>query len=406
MAQARIYATGNRKTRSPASTSRQGPVASRQRPEFESTSRLLALRAVATQPLVLTGKADSRRRRREHRRRRPMSQAESVKFGIAKALQIENPELRTQLKRAGFLTRDAADQGAEKSTASRGRGNGSSSPSGKPRKGRRRPNRAISRREGRGNRLPLLFVRGVKPAGFPAAKPYTMGRMGKRMKRVAIFGRPVHRFRVIRLLLSTRGEALRPHLGAVLRAVPRAGVPSVQGEARRVSFGKMERLLSRSSTSPSSPPAHLVVLCRGGRSCPGDSCDRPVGDFRFRSIPLYESVYGVATRVRPLRKSGLRPSESTGRDPEDTPCRRPAASHLGDPGPVPAPRGRARRPEGDRGGLQDRRFRGGRVHPRFHTRRSRGRPAVRTAEAPHNPEMDQELSIAAGERWRSPSSRT
>jgi small subunit ribosomal protein S9 len=28
-------------------------------------------------------------------------------FGIAKALQIENPELRTSLKRAGLLTRDA-----------------------------------------------------------------------------------------------------------------------------------------------------------------------------------------------------------------------------------------------------------------------------------------------------------
>jgi small subunit ribosomal protein S9 len=102
MAQARIYATGKRKTAVARVYIKAGSgritVNGR---EFEEYFPVLALRAVATQPLVLTGK------RTLVDVGGPMSQAESVKFGIAKALQIENPELRTQLKRAGFLTRDA-----------------------------------------------------------------------------------------------------------------------------------------------------------------------------------------------------------------------------------------------------------------------------------------------------------
>jgi len=92
---------GNGRPRSPASTSRQGPV------ESPSTAGVRGIfpgacssrgRDAAPGP---DRKAHKCRRRREHRRRRPHVPGESVKYGIAKALQIENPELRTQLKRAG-----------------------------------------------------------------------------------------------------------------------------------------------------------------------------------------------------------------------------------------------------------------------------------------------------------------
>jgi small subunit ribosomal protein S9 len=108
MAQARIYATGKRKTAVARVYIKAGSgritVNGR---EFEEYFPVLALRAVATQPLVLTGKRTLVDVDVNIGGGGPMSQAESVKFGIAKALQIENPELRTQLKRAGFLTRDA-----------------------------------------------------------------------------------------------------------------------------------------------------------------------------------------------------------------------------------------------------------------------------------------------------------
>ena len=108
MAQARIYATGKRKTAVARVYIKAGvgriTVNGR---EFEEYFPVLALRAVATQPLVLVGKRTSVDVDVNIGGGGPMSQAEAVKFGIAKALQIENPELRTQLKRAGFLTRDA-----------------------------------------------------------------------------------------------------------------------------------------------------------------------------------------------------------------------------------------------------------------------------------------------------------
>jgi small subunit ribosomal protein S9 len=104
MAQARIYATGKRKTAVARVYIKAGAgritVNGR---EFEEYFPVLALRAVATQPLVLTGKRTLVDVDVNIGGGGPMSQAESVKFGIAKALQIENPEL----KRAGFLTRDA-----------------------------------------------------------------------------------------------------------------------------------------------------------------------------------------------------------------------------------------------------------------------------------------------------------
>ncbi|MGB5995391.1 MAG: 30S ribosomal protein S9 [Candidatus Deferrimicrobiaceae bacterium] len=108
MAQAKVYATGKRKTSiarvfvTPGS----GRILVNGR-EFEEYFPVLALRAAAVQPLVLTGKRQSVDVDVNVRGGGPASQADSLKYGIAKALQIDNPELRPMLKRAGFLTRDA-----------------------------------------------------------------------------------------------------------------------------------------------------------------------------------------------------------------------------------------------------------------------------------------------------------
>ncbi len=75
--------------------------------EFENYFPVLSLRALAVQPLVLTGKRESVDVEVNIAGGGLAAQADSVKYGIAKALQNENPQLRTVLKRAGFLTRDA-----------------------------------------------------------------------------------------------------------------------------------------------------------------------------------------------------------------------------------------------------------------------------------------------------------
>jgi len=108
MAQAKIYATGKRKTAIARVyvKSGTGRITVNGR-EFEDYFPVLALRSVVTQPLVLTGKRTTVDVDVNIGGGGPMAQAESVKSGIAKALQIENPELRIPLKRAGFLTRDA-----------------------------------------------------------------------------------------------------------------------------------------------------------------------------------------------------------------------------------------------------------------------------------------------------------
>ena len=108
MAQAKVYATGKRKTAiarvfvTPGS----GRILVNGR-DFEEYFPVLALRAAAVQPLVLTGKRQSVDVDVNVKGGGPASQADSLKYGIAKALQIDNPELRPMLKRAGFLTRDA-----------------------------------------------------------------------------------------------------------------------------------------------------------------------------------------------------------------------------------------------------------------------------------------------------------
>ncbi len=108
MAQTKIQATGKRKTSiarvylTPGS----GRIQVNGR-EFEEYFPVLALRAVAVQPLVLAGKRQSVDVVVNVTGGGLSSQADSLKYGIAKALQTENPELRSMLKRAGYLTRDA-----------------------------------------------------------------------------------------------------------------------------------------------------------------------------------------------------------------------------------------------------------------------------------------------------------
>ncbi|NNG46356.1 MAG: 30S ribosomal protein S9 [Deltaproteobacteria bacterium] len=108
MTQAKVYATGKRKTSiarvfvTPGS----GRILVNGR-DFEEYFPVLALRAAAVQPLVLTGKRQSVDVDVNISGGGPASQADSLKYGIAKALQIDNPELRSMLKRAGYLTRDA-----------------------------------------------------------------------------------------------------------------------------------------------------------------------------------------------------------------------------------------------------------------------------------------------------------
>jgi small subunit ribosomal protein S9 len=106
--QTKAYATGKRKTSiarvyvTPGS----GRISVNGR-EFEEYFPILSLRAIVVQPLVLTGRRQSVDVEVNIRGGGPASQADSVKYGIAKALQVENPDLRPALKRAGFLTRDA-----------------------------------------------------------------------------------------------------------------------------------------------------------------------------------------------------------------------------------------------------------------------------------------------------------
>ena len=108
MIQTKVYATGKRKTAIARVYVKPGTgrISVNNR-EFEDYFPVLSLRSIAVKPLVLTGKAQQVDVEVNVSGGGITAQAESVMFGIAKALQIETPELRTPLKRAGMLTRDA-----------------------------------------------------------------------------------------------------------------------------------------------------------------------------------------------------------------------------------------------------------------------------------------------------------
>jgi len=124
-----------------------------------------------------------------------------------------------------------------------------------------------------------------------------MKRMDRRMKRVAIFGATGYTgFELIRLLLSHPRVKISVLTSEQYSAQPlEQAFPPFKGKLSGVSFGKMERLLSAEFDAAFLALPHTVSSSVAG---PILSRGIPVvdlsADFRFRSIPLYESVYGVA----------------------------------------------------------------------------------------------------------------
>ncbi len=102
------YGTGKRKT----STARvfikpgSGVITINGR-DFEDYFPLEPWRKVALSPLEVTGNLGKFDIKINIRGGGISAQADAVKYGIAKALVAWQPELRTQLKKQGFLTRDA-----------------------------------------------------------------------------------------------------------------------------------------------------------------------------------------------------------------------------------------------------------------------------------------------------------
>lgn len=66
-----------------------------------------ALQMIVKQPFQVTGTQDKFNIRAIIRGGGIASQADALKYGIAKALLCMNPDFRKPLKKAGFLTRDA-----------------------------------------------------------------------------------------------------------------------------------------------------------------------------------------------------------------------------------------------------------------------------------------------------------
>jgi len=124
-----------------------------------------------------------------------------------------------------------------------------------------------------------------------------MERMDERMKRVAIFGATGYTgFELIRLLLSHPGVNISVLTSEQYSAQSlEQAFPPFKTKLAGVSFGKMERLLSAEFDV-----AFLALPHTLSSSVAGPLLSRGIpvidlsADFRFRSIPLYESVYGVA----------------------------------------------------------------------------------------------------------------
>lgn len=108
MAQVQYYGTGRRKS----SVARvrlvpgNGRVVINER-EFENYLPLPALREVVKQPLVATETLGSYDVLVSVKGGGYTGQAGAIRHGIARALLLVDPEFRSTLKRAGFLTRDA-----------------------------------------------------------------------------------------------------------------------------------------------------------------------------------------------------------------------------------------------------------------------------------------------------------
>jgi len=102
------YGTGRRKTAAARVFLRPGTgkVTINQRTLDQYFTRA-TLRMVVRQPLVLTGKVESTDLYITVKGGGKMGQAEAIRLGISRALNYANPSDRTELKRAGWLRRDA-----------------------------------------------------------------------------------------------------------------------------------------------------------------------------------------------------------------------------------------------------------------------------------------------------------
>jgi len=229
--------------------------------------------------------------------------------------------------------------------------------------------------------------------------------MGKRMKRVAIFGATGYTgFELIRLLLSHPGVNISVLTSEQYSSQSlEQAFPPFKGKLAGVSFGTMERLLSAEFDVAFLALPHTLSSAVAG---PLLSRGIPVidlsADFRFRSIPLYESVYGVAHKSPTLAAKAVYGLPEIHR----AAIRRTRLAAV--PGCFPTAVVLGLYPLLEEG-LVDRKgivadcktgVSGGGRGPAlgFHYPEVEG--GVRPYRLPnhrHNPEMDQELSLAAGE---------
>ncbi|MHB8783141.1 MAG: N-acetyl-gamma-glutamyl-phosphate reductase, partial [Desulfobacteria bacterium] len=225
------------------------------------------------------------------------------------------------------------------------------------------------------------------------------------MKRVAILGATGYTgFELIRLLLSHPGANISVLTSEQYSTQPlEQAFPPFKGKLAGVSFGKMEHLLSSEFDV-----AFLALPHTLSSSVAGPLLSRGIpvidlsADFRFRSIPLYESVYGVE------HKSPALAAKAVYGLPEIHRARIRKTRLAAVPGCFPTSVILGLYPLIEEG-LIDRKgivadcktgVSGGGRGPAigFHYPEVEG--GVRPYGLPkhrHNPEMDQELSLAAGE---------
>ncbi len=224
------------------------------------------------------------------------------------------------------------------------------------------------------------------------------------MKRIAIFGATGYTgFELIRMLLSHPGAEISALTSEQYSELPLAeAFPPFKGKLEGVPFGKMEKFvgaefdlvfLALPHTVSSSVAGKLL-----GRGVPVVDLS---ADFRFRSIPLYESVYGVAHACPALAAEAVYGLPEIYRDK----IRKTRLAAV--PGCFPTSVILALRPlvaEGlidTKGIVADCKtgVSGGGRGPKLGFHFSEVDEGVRPYGLPthrHNPEMDQELSLAAG----------
>ncbi|MBP2668923.1 MAG: N-acetyl-gamma-glutamyl-phosphate reductase [Deltaproteobacteria bacterium] len=128
------------------------------------------------------------------------------------------------------------------------------------------------------------------------------------MKRVAIFGATGYTgFELVRMLLSHPGVKIVALTSEQYSDQPLAqAFPPFKGRLSGAAFGKLEKLLGADFDA-----AFLALPHTVSSSVAGSLLSRGVpvidlsADFRFRSIPLYESVYGVTHKSPKLSESAV-----------------------------------------------------------------------------------------------------